>query len=450
MRLLRAFWISLVAAGAVCTAGCGGSSRSTPHGSTDAGDDGSAADAGGDDAGLGDAPVPYPAPHPPLPLLSNAAGGPVLTTPHVYLVLFPSYPYASDLQTFAQKTAASTYWTSTTHEYGVGALTYEKTIQLTDPPPPSPITQASIETWVGTALQSGQFGTPDPEGIYTIVYPQGTTITQPNPVSSLLGTVESCVAFGGYHDNVAVALGDGGASTTFAYAVLPTCSSSVDELTSAMSHEWVEAATDPAPTSNGVFTLAGGADSAFFTVDTDHSIWEILGGGEAGDLCEPESGVLVTPTDIGHTVQRTWSNVQAKASHDPCAPPVPGLAFFDSAPVLPETVTLSSPIIGTWTTQGVTIPVGQSKTIEVDLFSDADTHGPWKVTAVDALHKYYGSYGFQSSLSFAWDRTEGVNGDKLHLTITVTATSAIGGGHVFLITSSQGARSVAWPGLVVE
>ena len=36
-------------------------------------------------------------------------------------------------------------------------------------------------------------------------------------------------------------------------------------------------------------------------------------------------------------------------------------------------------------TKGVTIPVGNSKTIEVDLFSDADTGGPWTVAADDLL-----------------------------------------------------------------
>src|SRR5262249_43709259 len=109
-----------------------------------------------------------------------------------------------------------------------------------------------------------------------------------------------------------------------------------------------------------------------------------------------------------------------------------------------------SAITGSITTKGVTIPVGQSKTVEVDLFSDGDTGGPWQVTADDLLFKYYGNYGLPQTLSFAWDRTQGVNGEKLHLTVTVTAASIIGGGHAFMITSSKGGRQTVWPGLVVE
>ena len=125
-------------------------------------------------------------------------------------------------------------------------------------------------------------------------------------------------------------------------------------------------------------------------------------------------------------------------------------AFFDSAPVLDETVTFSTPLVGTVVTKGLTIPVGQSKTVEVDLFSDASTGGPWTVTAEDVFFKYYGSYGFPQTLSFAWDRTSGVNGEKLHLTISVTGTSAFGGGHAFMITSQLNGRKAVWPGLVVE
>ncbi len=54
------------------------------------------------------------------------------------------------------------------------------------------------------------------------------------------------------------------------------------------------------------------------------------------------------------------------------------------------------------------------------------------------------------TLDFAWDKTEGQNGDVLHLTITVTAQSAIGGGHAVLITSTMGQRIAMWPGLIVE
>jgi hypothetical protein len=444
---------------------CGGSSSGSAAGA-DAGAEAQPVEAGGatDAAGGADAPgdagadvdngapsTSYPAPHPALPQLTNQNGGPVLTTPKAYLVFYPGYPYESGLQDFAQKMVTSTYWATTTQEYGVGPLAYGGTIELTGQTAPQSIASTDIQTWVEQQIQSGTFGTPDPQAIYTVFYPSSTTITQPNPVSALLPAAQSCAAFGGYHDNASVTVGDAGTATGYAYAVIPTCGTSVDGLTAVVSHEWVEASTDPLLTSSGTFALTGGPQAAFFSVDQDHVIWDLLGGGEAGDQCEPEgTPIYVTPPDVGHTVQRTWSNLQAEASHDPCAPDITG-AFFDAAPVLTESVTLSSAITGTVTSKGVTIPVGQSKTIEVDLFSDGDTGGPWTVAAADVLSTYYGSYGLTPTMTFAWDRTQGQNGEKLHLTITVTTASALtGGGHAFMITSTKGSRQAVWPGLVVE
>ena len=393
----------------------------------------------------------YPAPHPAMPQLTNLAAGPVLTTPRVYLVTYAGYPYLADLQTFAAHMSQATFWAGSTHEYGVGPLAVGNVITLTDPPPAT-ISSTDIETWVGTELASGAFGPPDPEGIYTIFYPQTTLVTQPNPIISTLAPLQGCVAFGGYHDNVSVALTDGGTPTNFAYAVIPTCDTNIDDLTAVVSHEWVEASTDPYLTSTGSFKLVGGPDSAYFTVDADHAIWALLGGGEAGDLCEPEgNSAYVNPTDVGYTVQRTWSNLLAAASHDPCTPDPPNTPFFAAAPVLTDTETVTSSLIGgTIITKGVTIPVATSKTIEVDLFSDSDTNGPWTVSAEDVLYTYYGSYGLQQTLAFAWDRTQGVNGEKLHLTITVMSESILDRAHAFQVTSTQGGRTFVWPGLVME
>jgi hypothetical protein len=424
---------------AVCAA-CNGS-QAVP----DAGDD--AATDASDDGYNGSPSTNYPAPHAPLPQIVNAAKGPVLATPKVVLVFYPSYALEPDIKTFAQAMASSPYWTTTTSEYGVGPLTYGGAIDLTDTPPTT-IGQADVQAWVASELQSGAFGTPDPQAIYTIVYPSTTTITQPNPVSTLLGTVDSCKAFLGYHDDTQATIGDAGA-TTFAFAVIPTCGP-LDSITQTLSHEWIEAATDPLVTSGSTFTLTGGTNAAFYGPDGDHLVWALLGGGETGDMCEPEGlGAYITPTDLKRSVQRTWSNAAAQGSHDPCVPHVSG-AFFDSAPVLDQTVTFTSAITGSVTTKGVVIPQGQSQTIEVDLFSDGDTGGPWTVSADDVLSTYYGAYGLKPSMTFAWDRTSGQNGEKLHLTITVTAPSPVGGAHAFEIRSKLAGRQTAWPGLVVE
>jgi hypothetical protein len=393
----------------------------------------------------------YPAPHSALPWIVNAEGGPVLSTPTVHLILYPGTANPSALETFAQKMSTSTYWAATTSEYGVGPLAFAGTTVLTGQTAPSSISAAQIQSWMATSIAQGVFGTPDAQGIYTVVYPSTTTIEQPNPVSDLLGPLDSCSSFNGYHDDVSVALSDA-AATTFAYAVIATCTSSVDDQTVTMSHEWVEASTDPQVSASGVFTLNGGPNSAYFSVDSNDAVWQVLSsGGEAGDLCQPEGAAAdYAPSDVGFAVQRIWSNRLAAASHDPCAPDPAGLPFFDSAPALDETVTFTSALTGTITTKGITIPVGQSRTIEVDLFSDAATSGPWTVAAADLLSSEYSGYGIEPTLAFQWDRTQGSNGDKLHLTISVTAPSILGVEHAFVITSTLGNRSFQWPGTVVE
>jgi hypothetical protein len=440
-------------AGLAALAACGSSSAangSSPGDLTDAGD--TATD--GQSPGVIDNGAPsttYPAPHPPLPDLVNAAKGPVLTTPKVALVFYPGDARAAELAAFAGKVAGSTYWPATTAEYGVGALSYAGMFELTGETAPATITQAQIQALVADHLASGKLGVPDPQTIYTLVFPAGTTITQPNPITNLLGPVVGCQGFTGYHDNVAVALGDAGTKTEFAYAVIPTCSADITSLTSVMSHEWVEAATDPQITANGAFGVMSGPNAAFYATDADHAVWSLLGGGEAGDLCVSASrSVDVTPPDIGYPVQRTWSNIAARASHDPCVPQVAGAVYFAAAPVLPQTVTFSTSFTGTVTTKGIVVPVGASGTVEVDLFSDGALSGPITVKAADLLSTSYGSYGFAKTLDFAWDRTQGVNGEKLHLTVTVTASSFLGGAHAFMITATSGTRRQVWPGLVVE
>jgi hypothetical protein len=406
-------------------------------------------DAGGDVANDDGSAPAYPAAHPPLPQLVNSTNGPVLTAPNVYLVVYPGYPFEAGLGTFATKMTTASFWGTTTQEYGVGPLTYVKTIELTGQTPPGTIASTDVQNFVATEIQNGTFPA-DPQGIYTIYYPSTTTITQPNPVSSLLGTIQSCTAFGGYHDNVSVAI-DGGTPTPYAYAVIATCDTQLDTLTSVTSHEWVEASTDPQLTSTGTFTLTGGPHAAYFLPDQDHLAWALMGGGEAGDLCEPEAAsAYITPTDVGNAVQRTWSDKAAQASHDPCVPEIAG-SFFAAAPVLTDTVTFNTLVTGSVTTKGITIPVNQNKTIEVDLFSDGPTSGAWTVTALDLMATYYGTYGFQPSMTFAWDKTQGQNGDKLNLTITVTqAATLLGGAHAFMIVSNLGSRTQVWPGIVVE
>jgi hypothetical protein len=387
--------------------------------------------------------------HPPLPTLTNVTMGPVLHTPTVHYVFYGSYPYEAQLETFAQHMTDAGYWYTTTHEYGVGGLGYAGMHEIDAGLAPATLSQAALNAQVTMLLDSGTLGPVDPQGIYTFVFPATTTLTMPNVVLPIL-TIASCTAFGGYHDNAPIHLDDGGVQQ-IAYAAIPTCmGATVDGLTAVISHEWVEAATDPVLAGvNGVFTFQGGPQASYFMVDADHTIWAVNGGAEAGDLCETEgTSAYITPMDVGNQVQRTWSNLSAMAGHDPCVPTLPG-PYFNSAPVLTDDVQVMTLSLGTINTKGIKIPAMTSAMVDVKLFSDATTNNMrWTVQADDVFQQL----GLGQTLTFAWDKTDGMNGDTLHLTITVTQSTVFtfGGGHAFVITSTFGSRKTQWIGAVVE
>ena len=202
-------------------------------------------------------------------------------------------------------------------------------------------------------------------------------------------------------------------------------------ITEVASHELFEAATDPLP-----FT-----SPAYNRLDGDHYAWGFVFLSEGGDLCVQADELTVKPDDIGFSVQRMWSNAYAKLGHDPCVPAVKNTTYFNSAPVLADTLTFDDQGQRV-TTKGLRIPVGSSKTIDVQLFSDGPS-GLWSVTAVDPSSLRGGE---PSPLSFAFDRTTGKNGDVLRLTITRSAGGA--GFDAFMLQSKLGTERHFWPGFV--
>jgi hypothetical protein len=222
-----------------------------------------------------------------------------------------------------------------------------------------------------------------------------------------------------------------------AYVVVPHCANfgglkGIDSITATESHELIEAATDPFPTST----------PAYGQTDEAHLYWLfVLGGGEVGDLCAQNADAFTKFAELPYTVQRTWSNKAALAGHDPCVPKLPGSVYFNAVPVLSDTIALN--VGGTARMKGVKIPVGGSKTIDVDLFSDGDTKGTWNVEARD----FATLSGGTANLKLTLDRNSGQNGEKLHLTIEVVKASQYKA-ESFLLLSSQGARQNMWVGLV--
>ena len=398
---------------------CGGSVQSTSDAGNDAGPDQFDAtptvDAG-PDVDNGSPSTTYPAFTVDAPQVITF-GGPTLAAPKIVPVYFANddTSVTAQLTTFMSKLGTSAFWLPAVSEYGVGPISSTAPVQLADDAPAT-IDDADIQTWLAAKMDDATLPAPDANTIYAIYYPELTTVTLGQG-----GT--SCQDFGAYHNNITYKTGD------VSYAVMPRCSgwgsSALDATTASASHEFVEAATDPYPETN----------TAYGQVDDDHILWEyVLGGGETGDMCAQFSASYVTPSDLGFVVQRNWSNASAKAGHDPCQP-ADKAPYFNSMPVLKENISIG----GQGTTKGVHIPIGSSATIEVDLFSDADTGGPWTVSASDTSGA--------GSITFSWDRTSGRNGEKLHLTIDAVKKTQYGAAG-FMIKSKLNGRTTSWFGLV--
>ncbi len=360
----------------------------------------------------------FPGPHPAVPQVESY-GGSVLTAPNVVPIFYANDPLQADVVAFLGQLVGSSYWTATTSEYGVGALTVAKSIVLTDTAPTT-TTSTDIETLLKGYLDGthAEFPPVALNNIYVLFEPSGTTISD-----TLVGT--SCVDYGGYHSNIKTST-----NQEIVYAMLPRCATfgylkGLDALTGPISHELIEASTDP---------LGNG----FAATDQDHIVWSIRPLGEVGDMCayEPQS---YAPIVGSYVAQRTWSNKAAQAGHDPCVPPL-SAPYWNAAPVLNDTVTLN--YYGqNVSTKGVAVPLNTSKTIDVQLFSDAPV-SDWNVSAVDTT---YGT-NQPAELDFTWDVQKGNNGDVLHLTIKRLAQGQFNGTEFYIYAQRSSTQWNMWFG----
>jgi hypothetical protein len=347
--------------------------------------------------------------------------GPVVATPKIVPIFFQNdATMQGQVEPYLHALVSSDYWSKTTSEYGVGNLTILPTIVSSDTPP---TTDDALKTWIAGNLD-GTHGWPAPDDntIYTVFLPDGVSLSTP------FGS--SCSSFGGYHDEGVVSA----TAARFIYALMPRCDTSIDSMSIVTSHELVEASTDPFPFTAG----------AYQQTDDPHIIWSFTPGGELGDMCEYVAAA--SQQLVGqYYVQRTWSNLSAAQGHDPCVPVMPG-PYLGAAPVLSDATSVDlMDGTGPHATNGIQIAAGSSKTIEVDLFSDADAPD-WTVKASDASALTGGG----GELSFTWDKTTGHNGDKLHLTITHSKAGQSGGSE-FVISSRTNNHSVSlWWGYVAN
>ena len=371
----------------------------------------------------GSPPFP-PAPHPPLPQVTNL-GGPVLDNPTVISVTYPGDPLQETLDSFSDQMTASAYWNAVA-EYGVQAAHAGTHVHMGDSPPAS-MDDSQIQYNLPLQLAAHQFGGTVPnQAIYVFYLPDGVTITNHGQ--------QSCRDFGGYHSSVALPNG-----SFVAYAVIPRCPnlfklSAQDATTATASHEIMEASTDP------YFENQQGAWGALDPADIG---WSVFPGTEIADLCLISNDSFFTPPDLPFVVQRVWSNQAAASSENPCVPTDPTTAYFNSVPVLTDVVQINIGS-GNFAAKGLSIPVGSQKTVELDLFSTWATD-PWTLSS-QALSG-------ATAVQVTFDRVSGANGDKIQMTVLVPqAGNYLGMQNIepFAIISTLGNVSQAWPVLVVN
>ena len=319
------------------------------------------------------------------------SGGPTFAAPVVQPIFFANeadvQPY---VEGFLPQLASSSFWTAVGAEYGVGPFTVMPSIVSSDA---VPTTDPEMQQYLATQLDGMHMGWPlaDPQStIYLVMLPAGQMFQG------------ACTTFAGYHfENT-----NGGGAIDFSYAVIANCGAAstdvtaLDEVTATISHELIEASTDPKPRTM----------PAYSATDHTHLAWTFEAGSEVADMCEWT--VDAQQRLVGtYLVQRSWSNAAALAGHDPCVPASAG-PYINAAPVLGDvSVPLSN---GTAITAiGVAIPTGMSQQIDLHLFSDAPSDA-WNISVIDGAQLLRNPV----TLAIEYGRTTtGSNGDTVSIVV---------------------------------
>jgi hypothetical protein len=330
-----------------------------------------ASDAGpatGEDASTDAGTTFTPATHPPLPIIPNQ-GGPIVAHPEVVTITWASDPLAPDLEAFDDWMVASSFWQGLMGEWGVGPGTHGKSYRVPTPAPAT-LDDGAVQALIADAIVANDLPAPSADRIYAVYPPAGTEVTN-------FGAI-GCQGFQAYHYSFTPA----GASALAVYAITPRCASTpgmtpLDYTTWGMSHEIMEAASDP-DWAHPAYVIQ---EQSLLTPEP----------GENADLCTGH------PTRVdGHMVTRNWSNVAAKNGDRPCAPATPGPGF------------------GVYADPGeIAIAPGETVTVKVRAWSGAPMPR-FKVIA----------YAASDDLTAKLGGTSAENGDELTMTLTASASFA--------------------------
>jgi hypothetical protein len=345
----------------------------------------------------------------------------VLAHPVIVPITYTNDPDIADINAFYGAYGASTAWSDEVAEYGVGAMT-QGTPQDMGLKPTSATQKDLIDLMTKNLTgPTPAWGPADPNTIYAFFIPDGTTFT---------GAGSCCVTYDGFHNDVMVG------SVDVAYSVNCSCPGEATFLgitnfqqeSVTMSHEAVEAATDPHYSHVRGWT---GTDDA-------HAAWSFTTVGELGDLCEYADTKIWTPNSSGYFVQRTWSNAAVKAGHDPCVGD-PTEPYYQTVPLDPDSgfVSFRSQLDtagGTrWAAKGTRIAVGASGTISLRVLADDNTAGPFQINVYD--WNYF--LGGVPDLDFGAVAGTYMPNDAASVSVHVlSADSVLGGGEAYVVETS--------------
>jgi hypothetical protein len=383
------------------------------------------------------APAEPPAAEPAAPVLDHGApsttfphftpmmgqlrnnGGSVLKNPTVVTITWAGDDKADILEGVGDTIGAGQYWKDVASEYGVGPAVSGAAyhVRLTDPAPAS-MTDKELDAFVNANVAKTEGGWPAAtDAIYIVYLPKTTALM-------LSGKSACSQGVGGYHDSTKVN------SKSTAYAIVPRCGSDFEHITLSASHELAEAATDPYPRSRPAWSGFRDEDLAWEFFQQFQS--------ENGDACEfyRDSDLAPGESDLTFTAQRQWSNASAKGGHDPCVPVFKGTKYFNVTPLALDDIDVDLSSLGgdVATTKGIKVKVGESRQIPLGFYSDGAI-GPWTIKAITG-----GIAGGRSSsgVDLELDVTEGQNGQKAYLTVTVNTAGKTNSELVTIVSTRSG------------
>jgi hypothetical protein len=379
-------------------------------------DDGAAPDATPDAADA--APdAPFPAFKPDIGVIVNH-GGPTYAAPEIMTVTWSSDPLGPTLEHFDAALGNSTYWRAL-REYGIVSTTAWPRPVVVESPPPA-LDHVALQEWLAAEAASPTSGWPAPQAntVYAVYTPPDAQVTW--------GGADVCDVT----QDETVSLQVGGALNVFNIAY-GACL-------------WVGTTQEDSDTAAGGVGLGIAATDPYFNAwtgyDEPHYAWELFVDGldQISLACTlGQQGYVRPEADLSFAVPRLWSNAHALAGEDPCVPPWPG-PYFNATPLGMTTMRV---FVG-WHTvtprqvkaKGYRIPPGKTGTFQVGLFSDGPTSA-WGIQAVEGDGT---SAPSEPVLDIAMDKSSGVNGDIVTMTVKVKAAPAAQTAELMTVISTQG------------